>query len=158
MYPIKALKGELIAEFIGSFILIFFGVGCVAALVLNEAQYTIWGLAIIWGIAVSLALYLTAAISGAHINPAVTLLLAIYHKFSWAKVIPYMFAQIAGTFTGAALVYGLYHNGFLHYDDKRNHSWECRKSTFGKYLFTFPAPYLNHFQAALVLWYVNWGH
>jgi hypothetical protein len=73
---------------------------CVAALVLNEAQYTIWGLAIIWGIAVSLALYLTAAISGAHINPAVTLSLAIYHKFSWAKVIPYMFAQIAGTFTG----------------------------------------------------------
>ncbi|MFK9119442.1 aquaporin [Peribacillus frigoritolerans] len=64
MYPIKALKGELIAEFIGCFILIFFGVGCVATLVLNEAQYTIWGLAIIWGIAVSLALYLTAAIIG----------------------------------------------------------------------------------------------
>lgn len=101
MCPIKALKGELIAEFIGCFILIFFGAGCVAALVLNEAQYTIWGLAIIWGIAVSLALYLTAAISGAHINPAVTLSLAIiYHKFSLAKVIPYMFAQIAGTFKG----------------------------------------------------------
>ncbi|CAN7596009.1 hypothetical protein LJR015_001391 [Peribacillus frigoritolerans] len=41
MYPIKALKGVLIAEFIGCFILIFFGAGCVAALVLNEAQYTI---------------------------------------------------------------------------------------------------------------------
>ncbi|MGG1487141.1 hypothetical protein ABEI56_24275 [Peribacillus castrilensis] len=44
----KSIKRGIIAEFIGSFILIFFGAGCVAALVLNEAQYTIWGLAIIW--------------------------------------------------------------------------------------------------------------
>ncbi|MGG1487140.1 aquaporin [Peribacillus castrilensis] len=105
------------------------------------------------GIEVSLALYLTAAISGAHINPAVTLLLAIYHKFSWAKVIPYMFAQIAGTFTGAALVYGLYHNGFLHYEATNEIiRGSAESQPLASIFSTFPAPYLNHFQAALVLW------
>jgi glycerol uptake facilitator protein len=102
----KSVKGELIAEFIGSFILIFIGAGCVAALVLNGAQYNIWDVSVIWGLAVSMALYITAAISGAHINPAVTLALAVYRGFPWAKVLPYATAQTAGTFTASAAVYG----------------------------------------------------
>jgi len=64
----KALKAELIAEFIGSFILIFVGAGCVAALVLNGANYGMFDLSLVWGLGISLALYMTASISGAHIN------------------------------------------------------------------------------------------
>ncbi|MDQ0246116.1 glycerol uptake facilitator protein [Bacillus fengqiuensis] len=149
--PIKELKGELIAEFIGSFILIFFGAGCVAALVLNEAQYTIWDIAIIWGLAVSLALYLTAAISGAHINPAVTLSLAVYRGFSWTKVLPYILAQTTGAFTGAAFVYGLYYNGFIHYETtKEVIRGSAESQPLASIFSTYPAPYLHYFQAALV--------
>ncbi|MGX9134369.1 MIP/aquaporin family protein [Rummeliibacillus sp. JY-2-4R] len=147
----KELKGELIAEFVGSFILVFFGAGCVAALVLNGAQYTMWDIGMLWGLAVSLALYLTAAISGAHINPAVTLALAVYRGFSWAKVLPYIVAQTIGTFTGAALVYGLYYNGFLHYETTNEVIRGSAKSqTLASIFSTSPASYLNHFQAACV--------
>lgn len=148
---LKELKGELIAEFVGSFILIFLGAGCVAALVLNGAQYTMWDIGLIWGVAVSLALYLTAAISGAHINPAVTLALAVYRGFSWAKVLPYILAQTIGTFTAAALVYGLYYNGFLHYETTNEViRGSAQSQTLASIFSTYPAFYLNHFQAACV--------
>jgi glycerol uptake facilitator protein len=59
-------------------------------------------------LAVSIAIFTTASVSGCHANPAVTLALACFRKFSWAKVLPYCFAQIAGAFAGAACVYVLF--------------------------------------------------
>jgi glycerol uptake facilitator protein len=148
---LKELKGELIAEFIGSFIMLFLGAGCVAALILNDTHYTTWDIAMIWGLAVSLALYITAAISGAHINPAVTVALAIYRGFSWGKVIPYIAAQIGGTFTAAALVYGLYYNGFLQYESTKDViRGSAESQTLASIFSTYPASYLNYFQAAFV--------
>lgn len=106
------LIGECIAEFIGTGLLIFFGVGCVAALVLTNAQFGQWEISIVWGLAVAIAVYCTAGVSGAHINPAVTIALAAFHGFEKSKVIPYIASQVAGAFCAAALVYGLYSNLF----------------------------------------------
>lgn len=63
-----ALLGQCIAEFIGTGLLIFWGVGCVAALVLTGAEFGQWEVSIVWGLAVALAVYCTAGVSGAHIN------------------------------------------------------------------------------------------
>jgi glycerol uptake facilitator protein len=148
---LKGLRGELIAEFTGSFILVFFGVGCVAALILNDTQYTMWDIAMIWGLAVCLALYVTAAISGAHINPAVTLSLAIYRGFSWGKVVPFIAAQMTGTFTAAALVYGLFYNGFLQYEATNEVvRGSAESQALASVFSTYPVSFLNHFQAAFV--------
>ncbi len=69
------LFGECLAEFIGTGLLIFFGVGCVAALVLTGAEFGQWEVSIIWGFGAAIAIYCTAGVSGAHINPAVTIAL-----------------------------------------------------------------------------------
>lgn len=102
------LLGQCIAEFIGTGLLIFWGAGCVAALVLAGAPLGHWEICIIWGLAVALAVYCTAGVSGAHINPAVTIALAAFHGFEKEKVGPYILSQIAGAFCAAAIVYGLY--------------------------------------------------
>ncbi|BCJ85587.1 MIP/aquaporin family protein [Effusibacillus dendaii] len=147
----NGLKGELTAEFIGSFILIFVGAGCVAGFVLNGAQYGMWEISIVWGLGISMALYLTAAISGAHINPAVTIALAVYREFPLGKVLPYIMAQIAGTFTAAAVVYGLYRNGFLQYEATKGIVRGSAESQVTASIFsTYPAPYLSVVEAAIV--------
>src|ERR1700731_168199 len=76
----------------------------------NPSPYlnSYWGGCIAWGVAVTLAIDATGSISGTHANPAVTLAIALYRKFSWRKVIPYFIAQIVGAMLGATLVYFLY--------------------------------------------------
>ncbi len=100
------LGKELLSEFMGTMVLILFGAGTVAmtvlfgdALGITWANITFgWGLAVLLGIMASLP-------SGAHINPAVTLGLAVTGRFPWHKVIPFTLAQTAGGFAGAALVF-----------------------------------------------------
>lgn len=111
-----SLLGECIAEFIGTGILIFFGVGCVAALVLTGAQLSQWEVSVVWGLGVAIAIYCTAGVSGAHLNPAVTISLLLFHGFDKKKVAPFIVAQVAGGFCSAALVYGLYSNLFTNYE------------------------------------------
>ncbi|WP_305416358.1 MIP/aquaporin family protein [Photobacterium leiognathi] len=111
-----SLLGECIAEFIGTGLLIFFGVGCVAALVLTGADFGQWEVSIIWGLGVTIAIYCTAGVSGAHINPAVTIALAAFHGFNKKKVVPYIISQLLGAFCSAALVYALYSNLFTQYE------------------------------------------
>jgi len=90
------LKGQCIAEFLGTGLIVFFGVGCVAALKLADAQLGQWEISIIWGLSVAMAIYLTAGVSGAHLNPAVTLTLWLFAGFERRKIIPYVLSQFLG--------------------------------------------------------------
>jgi glycerol uptake facilitator protein len=96
------------AELIGTFILVFLGVGSVHVAVLTGALQGLWQVAVVWALSVSLAIYATAALSGAHINPAITLAFAVYRRFSWRKVVPYIAAQLVGAFTAAATLNALF--------------------------------------------------
>ena len=91
------LLGELSAEMLGTFTLIIFGVGVVAQTVLTPftagAQSIHWA----WGIGVIMGVYVAGGISGAHINPAVTLAFAVRRGFPWAKVLPYWLAHRAAS-------------------------------------------------------------
>lgn len=112
MSQTSTLKGQCIAEFLGTGLLIFFGVGCVAALKVAGASFGQWEISIIWGLGVAMAIYLTAGVSGAHLNPAVTIALWLFACFDGRKVVPFIISQFAGAFCAAALVYGLYYNLF----------------------------------------------
>lgn len=118
-----SLPAELLAEFLGTFVLILFGTGVVAMVVLFPTKNpgeTIHGgftnITIGWGLAVTMGIYIAGKISGAHLNPAVTLALAVFRKFPWSKVVPYSIAQTVGAFAAAALVYWNYAPAFHQVD------------------------------------------
>jgi len=103
--------GELISEAAGVFIILVFGDSASAMYFLyNPSPYAhaYWGVAISWGLAVTIAIYTTASVTGAHVNPAVTLAFACYRGFSRKKVIPYWVAQTIGAFVAAVIVYTLF--------------------------------------------------
>jgi len=111
----ESLTGELLAEFFGTFILILLGDGVVAnvglAPRLAGTAYNWDTIAFGWAFAVVIAVYVAGGVTGAHINPAVTIAMAVKRGFPWAKVIPYIVAQIIGAFVGAAAVYFVYFTG-----------------------------------------------
>ncbi|AOP44580.2 aquaporin family protein [Edwardsiella piscicida] len=145
------LKGQCIAEFLGTALLIFFGCGCVAALKLAGATLSLWEISVIWGLGVALAIYLTAAISGAHLNPAVTIALWLFACFERRKVLPYIIAQIAGAFCAAALVYAMYHNLFIDYEQTHHMVRGSEESlTLAGIFSTYPNPHITVWQALLV--------
>lgn len=98
----------LLAEALGTFILILFGCGAVHAAVLTGAQSGVWQVAIVWGSGVAFAAYCVGGVSGAHINPAMTIALATWGRFDWGKVVPYIIAQLAGAFLAAAALFIIY--------------------------------------------------
>ncbi len=107
----RKMFGELISEAIAMFIIIALGESAAAMYILYDPspyQNAYWGLCICWGLAVTIAIYVTASVSGTHANPAVTLALALYRGFPWKKVLPYWAAQVIGAFIGAMIVYQLY--------------------------------------------------
>jgi glycerol uptake facilitator protein len=113
----NGLMGELIGEVFGTFILILLGDGVVANVGLAPrlaAPAYNWNTIVIgWAMAVMVAVYATAGVSGAHINPAVTLALAVKRGFPWKKVIPYWIAQVVGAFLGALGVFLCYMDGLV---------------------------------------------
>ncbi|MCQ4040906.1 MIP/aquaporin family protein [Streptantibioticus rubrisoli] len=109
--PKPRLIGELSAEFAGTMVLILFGCGVVAQVVAAGALTSPKGglgnhdsIAWAWGWGVTFGVYMAGRISGAHLNPAVTLALAAFKGFPWPKVLPYAVAQTAGAFVAALLV------------------------------------------------------
>jgi glycerol uptake facilitator protein len=116
--------GEMIGEFFGTMILILFGDGVVATVFLYAnlgaggaaspfAQE--WIVIILgWGLAVMLGIYVAGAISGAHINPAVTLALAATGRHPWGKVLPYWGAQVLGAFVAGGILYFVYQGALVH--------------------------------------------
>ncbi len=97
-----------LAEFVGTYLLVLLGCGVVHASVLTGAQSGLWQVAIVWGVAIMLAVYTVGAISGAHINPAMTLAFAVWGRFSWRLVVPYVIAQLIGAFLAAATLFVLF--------------------------------------------------
>ncbi|WP_343554716.1 MIP/aquaporin family protein [Pantoea sp.] len=147
----NTLTGQCIAEFLGTGLIIFFGAGCVAALKLAGAAFGQWEICIIWGLAVSMAVYLSAGVSGAHLNPAVTVALCLFANFEGRKVIPYILAQVAGAFCAAALVYGLYYNLFFDYETAHQMVRGSVESIDLAGIFsTYPNPHISVPQAFLV--------
>ena len=114
---LRGTSREAAAEFLGTFILIAFGVGVVAQTVLSKnANGSYLAINLGWGLAVMLGIYASAGVSGAHLNPAVTIVLAARRGFPWAKVGPYIVAQLVGAFVASAVVYLTYADAFNAFD------------------------------------------
>ena len=111
------MLGQLIGEVFGTFILILLGDGVVAnvglAPRLAAPAYNWNTITIGWAFAVIVAVYVSAGVSGAHLNPAVTVALAFKRDFPWGKVVPYILAQMVGAFLGALGVYLTYRDGLV---------------------------------------------
>lgn len=148
---VASLKGQCISEFLGTGLIVFFGAGCVAALKLTEAHFGQWEISIIWGMGVSMAIYMSAAISGAHLNPAVTVALWLFDSFERRKVLPYIISQTLGAFCAAALIYGLYSTLFLQFELAHQMVRGTAESLELAGIFsTYPNPHISVIQALLV--------
>jgi glycerol uptake facilitator protein len=154
--------GEYATEFLGTAILIAFGDGVVAMAVaaLNQSGrgteifqasgdwlLITWG----WGFAVTFAVYVAGGVSGAHLNPAVTVSLALRRDFPWPKVPGYIVAQVVGAFAGAALVYAVYKGAIDSYE-RANHISRGDADSVPTYSIfaTFPAGYLKNWVGPFV--------
>jgi glycerol uptake facilitator protein len=102
------LLRKCFAECLGTYLLVLFGCGVVHSAVLTGAQSGLWQVAVVWGLAIMLAIYLVGAVSGAHINPAMTLAFAARGRFAWRWVPPYIASQLLGAFAAAATLFVLF--------------------------------------------------
>jgi MIP family channel proteins len=142
-------RRELLAEFLGTFVLITFGVGVVAQYVLSgNAAGSQLAINIVWGLAVTMGCYVAGGVSGAHLNPAVTLALAVHRDFPWRKVLPYTVAQVAGAFAASAVVYATYHEA-LNAFDGGTRAVSGAHGTAGIWA-TYPQPFLSTFPGGFV--------
>ncbi len=109
---------ECFAEIVGTFVLVFFGCGVVAVDVISGAHIGLFQVAIVWGLAVNLAIYLVGSISGAHLNPAITVSMAIYRpdSFPVKKIIPYIAAQLIGAMLAATVLYGMFSKTLIQFE------------------------------------------
>ncbi|MFO1501739.1 MAG: MIP/aquaporin family protein [Verrucomicrobiota bacterium] len=99
------LPAWFIGESWGTFLLVFFGCGSVCAATTTGAQVGVFQVAIVWGLGIATAIYLCGALSGAHLNPAVTVSMAVWAMFPWKRVVPYFCAQFVGAFVAAVVLY-----------------------------------------------------
>jgi glycerol uptake facilitator protein len=157
-FGLHGLWGELSAEFLGTMTLIAFGDGCVAMAVAAlpgsgraATPTTIfmasgdWLLITLgWAFAVMIGVYVAGGISGAHINPAVTLALAVRRRFPWNHVAPYWIAQVVGAFIGAAIVFWVYDSAIGAYNTAAHLVPSAGNALATYSIFaTFPASYFH---------------
>jgi glycerol uptake facilitator protein len=112
----STLAREMGAEFLGTLILLLFGNGVVAQTVLFPDKGNFTNINIAWGLGVVFGIYVAARVSGAHLNPAVSVTMAAFGGFPWRKVLPYSVAQTAGAFAGAGIVFLTYRAAFAKVD------------------------------------------
>ncbi|MHB8863266.1 MAG: MIP family channel protein [Pirellulaceae bacterium] len=130
------------AEFLGTLILVVFGCGSVAQVVLSghdNGEYL--SINIGWAIGVTLGVYVAGGVSGAHLNPAVTLALAVRRRFPWSKLLPYCLAQLAGAFVASVIVYVTYRDALQVFDGGVRHVLGTQ-GTAGIWA-TYPQPFLT---------------
>lgn len=138
------LLGQCTAEVIGTLILVFFGVGAINTAVATGAQQGVWQVAVVWGIGIAMAIYTVGAVSGAHLNPAITLAMAVWRKFPPRKILPYIIAQLIGAILGSLILYGFFHGMIAHFEAVKGilrggPGSELSAMMFGEY---FPNPAL----------------
>ncbi len=104
----SGLCRKCVAECIGTYLLVLFGCGAVHSAVLTGSQSGLWQVAIVWGVVISLVIYVIGPVSGAHINPAITVAFATRRRFAWNMVPPYILAQLVGAFAAAATLFVLF--------------------------------------------------
>lgn len=136
------VPASIVAEFIGTFLLVLFGCGAVATSVVFQAPQGVFQVAIVWGMALSLAIYLVGPISGAHLNPAMTLAFVLWRKFPAGRAVGYIAAQFAGAFLAAAVIYLLFAGGIAAFEgahgiERGAPGSEASAMIFGEY---FPNP------------------
>lgn len=132
----------MIGECLGTFLLVFFGCGSVASAVTTAAFSGVFQVAVVWGLGIAIAIYLTGPLSGAHLNPAVTLAMAVFRGFPKAKVLPYILVQMLGAFLAAAVLYLIFSRPIQHYEKEQGlirgaPGSEASAKVFGEY---FPNP------------------
>jgi len=103
----QSLTGELIAEFLGTALLVLLGDAVVATATIFDAYGGQWHPSILWGLTVAMLVYIFGGVSGAHFNPAVTLGVGFFGSFPKSKILPFIIAQVAGGFFGASVLYGI---------------------------------------------------
>ncbi len=113
---------KYLGEVLGTFVLVFLGDSFVAYAVAGNAGFNagLLGAGFFWGFAVTLAIYSAGAVSGAHLNPAVTLALALRRGFPWAKVPGYVVSQLVGAFIAAVGVSFVWNGIIVHYENVKN--------------------------------------
>ncbi len=146
--------GEYLAEFLGIFVLIAFGTGVVAMYVaalplsgrgegiVSDADWLLitWG----WGMAVVFGVYVAGGVTGAHINPAVTVAFAAFGRFPWRKVPGYIVAQILGAIAGSALVYMVYRDAIQAFEKANDIVRDGGDGTVSIFV-TPPAPFFDNY-------------
>lgn len=131
-----------IGEFFGTFLFIFFGCGSVCAAVTTGAQVGVFQIAIVWGLGLATAIYLTGSLSSGHFNPAVTIAAAAWARFPVRLVVPYILVQLLGAFAAAALLYSVFSGAIKVYEEENQiirgqTGSEATAMIFGEY---FPNP------------------
>ncbi|OWY99035.1 hypothetical protein PHMEG_00030036 [Phytophthora megakarya] len=134
------LLRECYAEFLGTFVVISFGIGVNNQVVLSDEKDGTWlSINMAWGIAVLMGVYCSEGVSGGHLNPSVTLAHAVYGRLPWRKVPGYMIAQFLGAFVGAVAIYLL--------DYQRLRKADPDKETMYHNFATHPIPEISNLTA-----------
>ncbi len=138
----KTIPAWIWGEIVGTFLLVFFGCGSVASAVLTGAQVGIFQVAIIWGLGIATAIHLTGSLSGAHLNPAVTLSFAVWRDFPLRRIVPYILCQLFGSILAACVLYLIFAGALTVFEQKNGITRglpgsEASAMIFGEY---FPNP------------------
>jgi len=146
---LRGTMREVLAEFLGTFVLILFGAGVVAQYIVSkQVNGSYLAINISWGLGVVMGCYVSAGVSGGHLNPAVTLAAAVHRGFPWRKVLPYVAGQFAGAFVAAAVVYVTYREGLAAFDGGVRQVLGPQ-GTAGIFA-TYPQPYLSTFPGGFI--------
>eukprot|EP00586_Coscinodiscus_wailesii_P006047 CAMPEP_0172490558 /NCGR_PEP_ID=MMETSP1066-20121228/21031_1 /TAXON_ID=671091 /ORGANISM="Coscinodiscus wailesii, Strain CCMP2513" /LENGTH=313 /DNA_ID=CAMNT_0013259085 /DNA_START=100 /DNA_END=1041 /DNA_ORIENTATION=+ len=127
------LTQKMLAEAVGTCLLVFFGCGSVCALVYTSALKGLGQATTIWTLGATLAVYSSASISGAHLNPAVSLAFALFRRnqFSWGHLAPYWLAQLIGAFMGSAALYGIFSKAIENWEKENGITRGVESTAFG---------------------------
>ncbi|XP_003784427.1 aquaporin-9 [Otolemur garnettii] len=138
----SSLMKEILAEFLGTFIMIVLGCGSVAQAILSRGVFGgIVTINIGFAMAVVMAIYVTAGISGGHINPAVSFAMCLFGRMKWFKFPFYVGSQFLGAFVGAATLFGIYYDGIMSFAGGK--LLITGENATAHIFATYPAPYLS---------------